>query len=160
VKDGLPSVTIVVIAHTDKKAEKYFGSVTQFADADLLYQLERVEGADHATLRCIGSRDIEEPPPLTFQMQKVPIITAKGNETNLVVSTEITATKGSKKADDLQDMLDVLSTICGNKATRTEWMAAMQNFGRGYAEASFDRKLGLLKKTGRISGGTAQGEYY
>jgi hypothetical protein len=89
VPDGLPEVTFVVIAHTDKKGQALFGSVTQFADCDVLYQLERVERTDQATLTCIGTRDIEEPPAITFEMQKVGIITAKGNEQNLVVSKEV-----------------------------------------------------------------------
>jgi AAA domain len=89
VPDGLPEVTFVVIAHTDKKGQALFGSVTQFADCDVLYQLERVDHADQATLGCIGTRDIEEPPAITFEMEKVGITTAKGNEQNLVVSKEV-----------------------------------------------------------------------
>jgi hypothetical protein len=89
VPDGLPEVTFVVIAHTDKKGQALFGSVTQFADCDVLYQLERVEHTDQATLECIGTRDIEEPPSIMFEMQKVEIATAKGQEFNLVVSKEV-----------------------------------------------------------------------
>jgi AAA domain len=165
VEDGLPAVTFVVIAHTDKKGENYFGSITQFADSDVLYQLDRDEGADHATLKCIGPRDIEEPPALTIGMEKVPIVTAKGQEFNLVISKEVTevtaaAAKASKQTDDLEDMLDILATICRNKATRTEWMTAMQNYGRGWSEPNFDKKLAILKKKGWVTGGGAKGEYY
>jgi hypothetical protein len=99
VEDGLPAVTFVVIAHTDKKGEKLFGSVTQFADCDVLYQLERVERANQATLQCVGARDIEEPPAITFEMEKVPIVTAKGNEQNLVVSKEMEAVGQDTEAD-------------------------------------------------------------
>jgi hypothetical protein len=38
VEDGLPEVTFVVIAHTDKRGQALFGSITQFADCDVLYQ--------------------------------------------------------------------------------------------------------------------------
>jgi hypothetical protein len=65
VEDGLPAVTFVVIAHTDKKGEKLFGSITQFADCDVLYQFERAERANQATLQCVGARDIEEPPTIS-----------------------------------------------------------------------------------------------
>jgi hypothetical protein len=77
VEDGLSEVTFVVIAHTDKKGQTLFGSVAQFADCDVLYMLDRVEHADQATLNCIGTRDIEEPPAITFEMQKVEIITVR-----------------------------------------------------------------------------------
>jgi hypothetical protein len=90
VEDGLPAVTMVVIAHTDKKGQALFGSVAQFADCDVLYMLERNENAtDQATLTCIGARDIEEPPAITIGLERVPIVTAKGNEFNLVVSKEV-----------------------------------------------------------------------
>src|SRR5262245_52758243 len=36
-KEALPLVTILVIAHTDKKGVDLFGSVTQFANCDVLY---------------------------------------------------------------------------------------------------------------------------
>jgi len=91
VEGGLPAVTFVVIAHTTYKGDKLFGSITQFADCDGLYQLERAEHANQATLVCVGARDIEEPPAITFEMEKVPIVTAKGNEQNLVVSKEVPA---------------------------------------------------------------------
>ena len=35
-KDALPQVTILIIAHTDKKGVDLFGSVTQFANCDVL----------------------------------------------------------------------------------------------------------------------------
>jgi hypothetical protein len=119
VEGGLPAVTFVVIAHTDKKGQALFGSITQFADCDVLYQLERVEHANQATLECVGARDIEDPPAITFEMQKVPIITAKGNEQNLVVSKEVSIldqplgetrqTKQDAKKAAKEDALDDLA---------------------------------------------------
>ena len=40
-KDALPQVTVLIIAHTDKKGVDLFGSVTQFANCDVLYMLKR-----------------------------------------------------------------------------------------------------------------------
>jgi hypothetical protein len=68
--------------------------------------------------------------------------------------------KSSKKDDDLTAMENVLVLLLGNKATRTQWMAKMQNYGRGWSEANFDRKLGQLKQQGRVTGGSGQGVYY
>jgi hypothetical protein len=148
VEDGLPAVTFVVIAHTDKKGQALFGSVTQFADCDVLYQLERVEHANQATLECVGARDIEDPPAITFEMQKVPIITAKGNEQNLVVSKEVSIldqplgetkqTKQDAKKAAKEDALDDLAwyALFGfyrgpqNWTSYTEWFEATK-VGRG-----------------------------
>jgi hypothetical protein len=89
VEDGLPEVTVVVNAHTTYKGDKLFGSIAQFADCDVLYQLERVPHANEATLECVDARDIETPPMIRFEMEGVPIVTAKGEEFNLVISKEV-----------------------------------------------------------------------
>lgn len=122
VEDGLAEVTFVVIAHTDKKGQALFGSITQFADCDVLYQLERVEHANQATLTCIDARDIEAPPAITFEMEKVPIVTAKGKELNLVVSKEVSAKEKTKQDQDLEDMEFQLEGILGNQATSAAWL--------------------------------------
>ena len=110
----------------------------------------------------MGARDIEEPPDLTVTLEKVPIETANGPEQNLAVisGTVAAVKKSSKKLDDLTAMETVLELTLGNKATRTQWMTGMQSYGRGWSEANFDKKLGELKKQGRVTGGGGQGEYY
>jgi hypothetical protein len=165
VEDGLPEVTFVVIAHTDKKGQALFGSITQFADCDVLYQLDRVEHANQATLTCIDARDIEAPPAITFEMEKVPIVTAKGKEFNLVVSKEVAAAKEKTKQDqDLEDMEFQLEGILGNQATSAAWFDQMVKWTNGKQEGwsrkTFDRKLKKLKDTGRVTGGGNQGDLY
>ena len=44
-KDALPLVTVLILAHTDKKGIDLFGSVAQFANCDVLYMLNRQEHA-------------------------------------------------------------------------------------------------------------------
>jgi hypothetical protein len=100
VEDGLPEVTIVINAHTTYSGKKLFGSITQFADCDVLYQLEREPHADHATLKCVDARDIETPPEIAFAMQKVPIITAKGKEHSLVISKEVPVVDLEQSGED------------------------------------------------------------
>ena len=39
-KDALPQVTVLIIAHTDKRGVDLFGSVTQFANCEVLYMLK------------------------------------------------------------------------------------------------------------------------
>lgn len=171
-EDSLPRVTVLILAHTDKKGIDLFGSVAQFANCDVLYRLDRQEHALEVTLSCVGARDIEEPAPVTLGLEKVPIDTASGPEENLaVVSGTVGAVKkssgtvgavkkSSKKEDALTFMETVLELVLGNKATRTQWMERMQNNGRGWSPANFDKKLGQLKEQRRVTGGGAQGEYY
>jgi hypothetical protein len=170
VKDGLPAVTFVVNAHTDKKGQALFGSVTQFADCDVLYMLERVEHADQATLTCIGARDIEEPPAITFEMQKVPIVTAKGKEQNLVVSKEVEIidqplgetrqTKQEAKKTAKEITLDDLAyrTLIGffrgpqSWTGWTEWFEITKTArGKpGLGTGTFDESVKRLVEAGRV----------
>ena len=99
VEDGLPEVTIVINAHTTYTGLKLFGSITQFADCDVLYQLERVPHANEATLKCVDARDIETPPAIKFEMEKVPIVTAKGKEHSHHHTNQLIAVKQLVKAD-------------------------------------------------------------
>jgi hypothetical protein len=160
-KDSLPLVTVLILAHTDKKGIDLFGSIAQFANCDVLYMLKREEHALEVTLSCVGARDIEEPIDVTIGLEKEAIETANGPEENLVVvSGAAAASKKSKKSDDLADMEMVLQLLLGNKATRTQWLEKMQTYGRGWSEANFDKKLRALKCQRRVTGGGAQGEYY
>jgi hypothetical protein len=109
VEGGLPAVTFVVIAHTDKKGQALFGSIAQFADCDVLYELERVERANQATLECVGARDIEDPPAITFEMEKMEIVTAKGKEFNLVVSKEVEAAQQDTQTKTGKEQKPVLA---------------------------------------------------
>src|SRR5262245_15715609 len=89
-KDALPLVTVLILAHTDKKGIDLFGSVAQFANCDVLYMLNRQEHALEATLSCVGARDIEEPASVTLGLEKVFIDTANGPEESLAVVKEVT----------------------------------------------------------------------
>jgi AAA domain-containing protein len=150
-EDALPLVTVLILAHTDKKGIDLFGSIAQFANCDVLYMLNRQGHALDVTLSCMGARDIEEPADLIITLEKVIIETAKGAEENLaVVSGAAGVGKKSKKQDDLTNMETVLEITLQNSATRTQWLTAMQNFGRGWSEANFDKKLGVLKSQKRL----------
>jgi hypothetical protein len=149
VEGGLPVVTFAVIAHTDKKGQALFGSVAQFADCDVLYQLERVEHANQATLECVGARDIEDPPAITFEMQKVPIITAKGNEQNLVVSKQVeaarpdTETGGKKPGKEQREAeLDELMWVTALSLSRPPERLIQYSAWFELTKAKRDGKLG------------------
>ena len=89
-KDALPLVTVLILAHTDKKGIDLFGSVAQFANCDVLYMLNRQEHPLEVTLSCVGARDIEEPASVTLGLDKVFIDTANGPEESLAVVKEVT----------------------------------------------------------------------
>jgi len=89
-KDSLPLVTVLILAHTDKKGIDLFGSIAQFANCDVLYMLHREEHALEVTLSCEGARDIEEPADVIIGLEKVFIETANGPEENLAVVKELT----------------------------------------------------------------------
>jgi hypothetical protein len=99
VQDNLPEVTVVIIAHTTKKGVDLFGSITQLANCDVLYMLNRDPGATEVTLSCTDTRDIEEPPDLVIGLDKVAIQTKRGKEQNLAV-TRIVRSEELKKAVD------------------------------------------------------------
>src|SRR5262249_60885528 len=88
-KDALPRVTILILAHTEKKGLELFGSIAQFASCDVLYKLTREERAPAVTISYTGARDIEEPPALIIGLEEVIIETAKGAEKNLAVTKAI-----------------------------------------------------------------------
>ena len=88
-KEALPLVTVLILAHTDKKGIDLFGSVAQFANCDVFYMLNRQEHALEVTLSCVGARDIEEPANVTLGLEKVLIDTANGPEENLAVVKEV-----------------------------------------------------------------------
>jgi hypothetical protein len=49
----------------------------------------------------------------------------------VVASGTAAAAKPSKKSDHLADMEFVLEVALKNRATRTQWMVAMQQYGKG-----------------------------
>jgi AAA domain len=113
----LPKVTVLIIAHTDKKGIDLFGSVAQFANCDVLYMLDRKDHALEVTLSCDGARDIEEPPDLIIGLEEVIIETAKGAEKNMAVTKAISllesvmATKMGDIAPDHDLAVNVLTIL-------------------------------------------------
>jgi hypothetical protein len=142
----LPAVTFVVNAHTDKKGQALFGSITQFADVGVLYQLERVEHANQATLNCVGARDIEEPPPITFEMEKVSIVTAKGDEINLVISKEAAAQPEKSVNEILSERIDK-DEPRARRIVKIMVQHFLSGAKSGALKTQFEKETGLQKQT-------------
>jgi hypothetical protein len=170
VEDGLPEVTVVVNAHTTYKGDKLFGSITQFADCDVLYQLERAPHANLATLECVDARDIEIPPTITFEMEKVPIVTAKGKEHNLVISKEVSIldqpgedaaevqrkSRKQQRHEALDELVYMAAVSLANGPERlvqyNGWfeLAKARRGKQGLGNDSFRDAVKRLEETGRV----------
>jgi len=158
---GLP------IHHTPKDGKGTYGSVTIAASVDVILNSEKsLAKPNTTTLSCERMRRARAFDPIDIEFASIQVETLPDDEGVTLVEQIVAAggepatTKASKKQDDLSNMELVLETVLKNHATRTQWMTAMQKFGRGWAEANFDKKLGALKAAKRVTGGGAQGEHY
>jgi hypothetical protein len=150
-KEALPQVTILVIAHTDKRGVDLFGSIAQFANCDLLYMLERDGRELKATLTCKGARDIEEPNDLTIGLEEESIETAKGAEKNLVITKELTILDktGEEAGRDEALAKPVLLELDG--AGFTQWYEKVKARRQGkYSSATHNSVVQHLCKGGEI----------
>jgi AAA domain len=127
-KEAVPQVTILIIAHTDKKGIDLFGSIAQFANCDVLYMLNRKDHALEVTLACVGARDIEEPHNVIIGLEKMVIETARGLEENLAVTKEIDVlecvlnTKVEDVAPDHDLARNALLSFGAAGAGYTQWL--------------------------------------
>ena len=150
-KDSLPQVTVLILAHTDKKGLDLFGSIAQFANCDVLYMLNRQEHALEVTLSCMGARDIEEPADLTIGLEKVVIETANGPEENLTVVKEVTIMDkpGSEIGKDHTLAKDVLVAL--GAAGYDQWYEEMKSRRGGkLSTAAFDKIVKDLVKAQKV----------
>jgi AAA domain len=150
-KDSLPLVTILILAHTDKKGIDLFGSVAQFANCDVLYMLSRQEHALEVTLSCVGARDIDEPASVTLGLEKVSIDTANGPEENLAVVKEVTIMDkpASEVGKDHTLAKNVLVDLGG--AGYDQWYEGTKSRRGGkLSTAAFDKIVKDLVKAQRV----------
>src|SRR5262249_16196671 len=154
-KDSLPRVTVLILAHTDKKGIDLFGSIAQFANCDALYMLNRQEQALEVTLSCVGARDIQEPAPVTLGLEKVIIDTANGLEENLAVVKEVSIMDSimdkpaSEIGKDHTLAKDVLVALGG--AGYDQWYEEMKSRRGGkLSTAVFDRVVKDLVKAQKV----------
>ena len=154
-KDSLPLVTVLILAHTDKKGNDLFGSVAQFANCDALYMLNRQEHALEVTLSCVGARDIEEPASVILGLEKVIIDTANGPEENRAVVKEVSIMDSilgkptSEIGKDHTLAIDVLVALGG--AGYDQWYEEMKSRRRGkLSTANFDKIVKDLVKAQKV----------
>jgi hypothetical protein len=152
----LPHVTVLIIAHTDKKGADLFGSIAQFANCDVLYMLNRKEYALEVTLSCVGARDIEEPPVLIIGLEKVFIETAKGAEENIAVTKAMSVLDSilNQKASEVAPDHDLAVKILGGlgPAGFNQWYEAMKaKRGGNLSTSDFNPIVKDLLKTNSVT---------
>ena len=150
-EDALPLVTVLILAHTDKKGIDLFGSVAQFANCDVLYMLNRQEHALEVTLSCVGARDIEEPASVTLGLEKVIIDTANGPEENLAVMKEVTIMDkpASEIGKDHTLAKDVLVDL-GSAGYHQWYEETKSRRGGKFSTAAFDKIMKDLVKAQKV----------
>jgi hypothetical protein len=166
----LPRVSVLIVAHTDKRGLALFGSIAQFAACDTLFMLDRPdEHAPEAVLKCVGSRYSAEPADYSIALENQDIMTDKGFESIPVVMTggldatlnkKVEDAKKPKSEQDLEKMMVMLAEDFGGSALHDDWLAELKDkYGpRGWSDATFDRKLGILRQRGQVVGGGVKGE--
>jgi AAA domain-containing protein len=150
-EDSLPLVTVLILAHTDKKGIDLFGSVAQFANCDALYMLNRQDHALEVTLSCVGARDIEEPADVTLGLEKVSIDTANGPEENLAVVKEVSILDkpASEIGKDHSLAMEVLADL--GSAGYDQWYEETKSRRGGkLSTAAFDKIVKDLVKANRV----------
>jgi hypothetical protein len=165
----------LLVHHTTKDGEEFFGSVTFMASLEAMI---KSEWKDETTARVSCARMRENPFfgafEINFTKEKVK---TKPNRRGidefefLVVGSGAPAEKRSTKAErNLETMEFVLDFHLGNKATFTEWFEKVHEFTskkekgkvvkEGWSETTFRRVLKMLKDQGRVIVTAGQGEYY
>ena len=162
----------LLIHHPTKDGEEFFGSDTLRASVETLIQAE-FEDATTAKITCGRMREDAFFDAFLIKLKKQTIKTkpdrrGRNQFTTLVVDVGAAAQPAKTLDWGLQTMLDLLTGLLGNKATRTEWMTEIQRrftgangkLRRGWSDDSIDRKIGQLEALGLIKGGRGRGEYY
>jgi hypothetical protein len=111
----------------------------------------------------IHFRDADPFEPFRVALELVEVMTDEGPQLAPAVKDRIDRKadeKSKTKVDlDLNEMIGVLRVDLNNGATRTSWMVAMRE-KKGWSEATFDRRLRLVKERGLVIGGGGRDELY
>jgi hypothetical protein len=170
--DALGAKTCVLVHHTTKDGETYFGTVV--FEATLAAMILFNVTADELTkeVSCMRIREDEKFKPFSIKMQKVTMET-KPDQFGRTERTMLSVTPGTAPAKPKQNKVEksldgmclVLSLLLRNKATAAEWEKGMADWmaksgKKPWAPSTFFERLKLLKEQGRIIGGGGQDEPY
>ena len=124
--EALKAKTCLLVHHTNKKSEEYYGTIAFLATIEALI-LFKAKDPTTLTVECLCIRDGEKFKPFELRLQKVTLKTLPDKfgrdeqSTMAVVPAAPTAAQRAKKEEDLNLAARVLAVHLGNQATYTEW---------------------------------------
>jgi hypothetical protein len=179
--DALKVKTCLLVHHTTKSGEDYFGTVAFLATISALILFEAKESDKTAVkVSCERIREGEAFDPFEIQFQKVTVKTKPdkfGREEQVTLAvmpgTAPAAAKRPNKKDEEVDFMEmVLALQLGNNATYTQWLEQIikvtpqkkdKRTGEmkpGISERTFNRNLAMIVERGHTILPTSQGGTY
>jgi hypothetical protein len=160
--DALKAKTCVLVHHTTKDGETYFGTVV--FEATLAAMILFQKTADELTkeVSCMRMREDEAFKPFSIKMQKVTMKThpdqfgrTERTMLSVIPGTAPAKPKRNKVEESLDQMCLVLNLLLRNKATAAEWEKGMADWmtksgKKPMAQSTFFERLKLLKERGQI----------
>jgi hypothetical protein len=169
--EALQAKTCILVHHTTKDGETYFGTVVFEAtlSAMILFK-KKTEDKLTKTVHCMRIREGEAFDDFEIKMQKVTMRTkpdqfGRTEQTMLSVipGTAPAAQRPTKEDEDLEAMEMVLAVHLHNKATYTQWFERMVEVTRpkkdkktgemrpGLSETTFRRRLAVIVQRGHTT---------
>jgi hypothetical protein len=176
--EALGAKTCLLVHHTTKDGEEYFGTVAFLASVEAMILFKVEEGQRAAVnVSCMRMREGEAFESFEIKLQKVTVKTRPDKwgreEQEMLAVIPGTGPVGSTKKDEQIDFMEsVLAIHCRNKATYAEWRDKMfemmpekkDKTGKvkpGLSERTFDRWLELIVARGHVrKSGDGEGALY
>jgi hypothetical protein len=168
--DALGVKTCLLVHHTTKEGEEYFGTVAFLATIEALIVFKaKPEDKTAVTVSCVRMREGDAFAPFEIKLQKVTVKTEPDKwerdqqETLAVIpGTAPAAQRPTKKEEELDFMEMVLAIHLRNCATAAQWLAKMievmpwkknKKTGEmmpGISERTFYRNLAVIVERGHV----------
>jgi hypothetical protein len=172
---ALKAKTCLLVHHTVKSGDDYFGTVAFLATISALILFEaKKDDKTTVTVKCERIREGEAFAPFEIKFQKVMMKTTpdkfgRTQQETLAVVPGIAAAppRSSQPEADLEFIMTTLKILLLNKATTVQLVAKLQELKRdkngallkGWSTSSIYEKLATLRERGRLTGGGGEGEY-
>jgi hypothetical protein len=157
--EALGAKTCLLVHHTNKKSEEYYGTIAFLATIEALI-LFKAKDKTTLTVDCLRIRDGEKFKPFELKLQKVTLKTlpdkfGRDEQETMAVVPGVTQ-RPTQKDEDLDFMEWVLAVHLGNRATYAQWRDEVirltpqkkdkltGEMKPGISEKTFDRRLKVV----------------
>ena len=157
--EALGAKTCLLVHHTNKKSEEYYGTIAFLATIEALI-LFKAKDKTTLTVECLRIRDGEKFKPFELKLQKVKLKTlpdkfGREEQETMAVAPGVTQ-RPTQKDEDLDFMEWVLAVQLANRATYAQWRDEVirltpqkkdKTTGEtrpGISEKTFDRRLEVI----------------